>query len=48
MEDVGIFYGHMVYLTAIWYILWPFFGYFYVFHILVCRTRKNPATLVRS
>jgi hypothetical protein len=24
MEDVGIFYGHFVYLTAIWYVLWPF------------------------
>jgi hypothetical protein len=20
----GIFYGHLVYFTAIWYILWPF------------------------
>jgi hypothetical protein len=24
MEDVGIFYGHLVYCTDIWYILWPF------------------------
>jgi hypothetical protein len=24
MEDVAIFYGHLVYFTAIWYILWPF------------------------
>jgi hypothetical protein len=24
MEGVGIFYGHLVYFTAIWYILWPF------------------------
>jgi hypothetical protein len=25
MEDVGIFYGHLVYIVrAIWYILWPF------------------------
>jgi hypothetical protein len=24
MEDVGIFYGHLVYFMAIWYILWPF------------------------
>jgi hypothetical protein len=23
MEDYGIFYGHLVYFTAIWYILWP-------------------------
>jgi hypothetical protein len=28
MEDVGIFYGHLVYFTAIWYILRPF-GVFY-------------------
>jgi hypothetical protein len=24
MENVGIFYGHLKYITAIWYILWPF------------------------
>jgi hypothetical protein len=24
MENVGIFYGHSEYFTAIWYILWPF------------------------
>jgi hypothetical protein len=23
-EDIDIFYGHLVYFTAIWYILWPF------------------------
>jgi hypothetical protein len=23
MEDVGIFFGHLVYFVAIWYILWP-------------------------
>jgi hypothetical protein len=28
MEDVDIFYGHLVYFTAIWYILWSF-GKFY-------------------
>jgi hypothetical protein len=28
MEDVGIFYGHLVYFTVIWYTLWPF-GIFY-------------------
>jgi hypothetical protein len=28
MEDVGIFYDHLVYFTAIWYIMWPF-GIFY-------------------
>jgi hypothetical protein len=28
MEDIGIFYGHLVYFTAIWSILLPF-GLFY-------------------
>jgi hypothetical protein len=36
MEDVGIFYGHLVYFTANWYILWPF-GIFY--GNLVCFPR---------
>jgi hypothetical protein len=34
MEDVGIFYDHFVYFTAIWYILRPFgisHGYFVYF-----------------
>jgi hypothetical protein len=30
MEDVGIFYGHLVYITAIWNILW-LFGIFSLF-----------------
>jgi hypothetical protein len=24
MEDIGIFYGHLVYFATIWYILWTF------------------------
>jgi hypothetical protein len=58
MKDVGIFYGHLVHFTAISYILWPFgvfcghFGVFcghfdIFFPILVCRTKKNLATLLR-
>jgi hypothetical protein len=34
MEDVGICHGHLVYLKAIWYILWPFgiyVGHFDIF-----------------
>jgi hypothetical protein len=27
MEHVGIFYGHFVYFTAIWYTLWPYVTY---------------------
>jgi hypothetical protein len=50
MEDVGIFYGHLAYFTAIWYILWSFdIFYGYIFGIfsplLVCCTKKNLATL---
>jgi hypothetical protein len=36
MENVGIFYGHLVHFLVIWYI----------FPALVCRTTKNLATLV--
>jgi hypothetical protein len=38
MEDVGIFYGHLAYFVAIWYI----------FPVLVCCTKKNLATLVET
>jgi hypothetical protein len=37
----GLFYGHLVYFVAIWYILWLFDIFF---PVLVCRTRKNLAT----
>jgi hypothetical protein len=49
MEDVGIFYGHLVHFTAILCILWPFriiqshLVYFLLFW--VCCTEKNLATL---
>jgi hypothetical protein len=40
MEDVDIFYPHLVYFTAIWYILWTFGFYvvviWYIFPVLVC------------
>jgi hypothetical protein len=37
MEDVGIFCGHLVNFSAIWYILWPFdkFGIFSG-HLVYC------------
>jgi hypothetical protein len=41
----GLFYGYLVYFTAIWYILWPF-GIFFPF--LVCCTKKNLATLTAA
>jgi hypothetical protein len=52
MKDVGTLYGHLLYFTAISYILWPFgkfcgrFGK--VFSVLVCFTKKNLATLLCS
>jgi hypothetical protein len=53
MEEVGIFYGHLIYFTPIWY---TYFGghllYFmvicYIFPFLVRCTKKNLATLVDS
>jgi hypothetical protein len=49
MEDVGISYGHFVYFTAIWHILWPFgkfYGYsvhFSSFGTLYQEKSGNPA-----
>jgi hypothetical protein len=42
MENVGLFYGHLVYCVTIWYILW-LCGKFSA--VLVCCTKKNLATL---
>jgi hypothetical protein len=44
MENLGIFYDHLVYFTAVENILWSF-GIF--FPVLVFCTEKNLATLVR-
>jgi hypothetical protein len=53
MEEVGIFYAHLVYFTDIWYNLWPFdifVGYLYINPppgpVLVSITEKNLATLL--
>jgi hypothetical protein len=49
MRDVGQFFGHFVYFSAVWYILWPFgifgghFGIFFPFRCF--GTKKNLATL---
>jgi hypothetical protein len=45
MEDVGVFYGHLAYSTANWYILlmsiWSILWSFDIFNpILVCCTKK--------
>jgi hypothetical protein len=50
MDNVCIFYGHFVYFTAKWDILWSFGSFsgqlVYFSPFLVCFTRKNLATLV--
>jgi hypothetical protein len=38
MEDVGIFYGHLVYLTTNWYVSWSFGIYS---SVLVSCIKKN-------
>jgi hypothetical protein len=55
IENVGIFYGHLVYFKAVWSILWPFgifydhliyfMAIWYIFPVLVCCIKKNLATL---
>jgi hypothetical protein len=45
IENVGIIYGHLVYFTAIWYILWPFGNLLVIFPALVYCVKKNLATL---
>jgi hypothetical protein len=51
MEDLGMFYGHLVYFITIWYILCQF-GIFmviwYSFPVLVSCTTKNLATLLEN
>jgi hypothetical protein len=51
MENVAIFYGHLEYFTAVWYILWPFGNVVAVGifpPILVCCAKKNLATLTKT
>jgi hypothetical protein len=38
MDDAGIFYGCLVYVTAIWWIWWIFFGFFGFFgYFMLCH-----------
>jgi hypothetical protein len=42
MENVGIFYGHI--LLTIWYNIWPFgivCGHLYTFAVLVCLDQEK-------
>jgi hypothetical protein len=43
-EDVGIFYGHLVYLFCRHFVY--FMVIWYIVPVLVCCTKKNLATLV--
>jgi hypothetical protein len=48
MEKVGIFYVHLEYILAIWYILWPLgalVATWNIFPVLVYCVKKNLATL---
>jgi hypothetical protein len=53
MENVGIFYGHLEYFTAIWCTLWSLviscdnLVYFTPFWYIYC-VKKNLATLSRA
>jgi hypothetical protein len=51
MENVGIYYAHLEYFTAIWYNVWPLVincGHLvYFFQLWYVWTKKNLATLVR-
>jgi hypothetical protein len=50
MENIGIFYNHLKYIMAIWYIIWPYgnlvvIWYIYPrFGILYYEKPGNPAT----
>jgi hypothetical protein len=49
MENVGIFYGHLEHITAIWYILWPFgnlVAIWYIFHRFGILYETKLATLM--
>jgi hypothetical protein len=52
MEDVGIFYGHLVQFTAFCYILWTFGivrgNLVYISQFWYSCTKKNLATLMRT
>jgi hypothetical protein len=47
MEDVGKFYGHFVYFTAIWHVLYILKSFGIYLPFLVCCTKTNLATQTR-
>jgi hypothetical protein len=54
MERVGLFYGHLIYIIAIWYIFgssgifYGLFGIFFPFRYAVSRKSGNPASVLSS
>jgi hypothetical protein len=42
MKDVGTFYGHFVYFTAIWYMLWSVWYIFPLFGMLYQEKSGKP------
>jgi hypothetical protein len=49
MEKVGIFYGHLEYIMAIWYIVWSFGNLVairYIFHCfgILCQEKSDNTT----
>jgi hypothetical protein len=44
MEDVGIFYGHLVYFKSIWYIYVMVIKYFFHFGMQHQEISINPGT----
>jgi hypothetical protein len=50
METAGIFYGHLEYVTVIWYILWPFCNVAVIWYIFprfntLCQEKSgNPVS----
>jgi hypothetical protein len=53
MENVGIFYGHLEYFTAMCYILWPFENLVVIWYIFprfgtVCQQKSGNPVLSRD
>jgi hypothetical protein len=44
MDDAGIFYGCLVYVTAVWWILWILSSFGIFFPVLVCCANRNLST----
>jgi hypothetical protein len=53
MENAGIFYGHLEYFTAIWYILWPFGNVVVIWYMfprfgILCQEKSGNTVLDRT